>query len=189
VSELDELILWWLDYLTSQGTIFDNPIRQKVRDTIKALEKLKKIEEGDYMSDTEAQELKIYEITNRTTGEKSYQPATNAEDACKQAGWLIGDCYANPQKPTRKPGEGTHSASLVKMPCQVCPFQYAECKKPAEAECNCQPNAPELQEWLKQIAQAHLCEYAGEELTKKDYNLGQKWLPMADAIKELTPEP
>lgn len=141
------------------------------------------------MSETGDQELKIYEIINQTTGEKSYQPATTAQDACKQAGWLIGDCYVNEQKPRRKPVPDHDTLILVKIPCQVCPFQYAECKKPAEAECLCQPNSPELQEWLKQISQAHLCDYAGRELTKKDYNLGQKWLPIEDAIKELSPKP
>lgn len=137
------------------------------------------------MSETETQELKIYEVTHRVTGQKHYAVSDNADNACKQAGWLIGDCFIVEQKPKRKPIGDNHSALLVKIPCQVCPFQYAECRKPAEADCPTQPNAPELQEWLKQAAQAHLCDYYGQELSQTDYHLNQKWVPMEQAIKEL----
>ena len=133
--------------------------------------------------------LKIYKVTNRTTGEKSYQPATNAEDACKQAGWIIGDCYVNPQKPRYKPVPDHEGLTLVKVPCQICPYQYGECKKPTTEECPTQPTAPELQEWLKQAAQAHLCPYQGQDLNKKDYKLSQKWVTIEQAIKELAPKP
>ncbi|GAJ00789.1 unnamed protein product, partial [marine sediment metagenome] len=52
-------------------------------------------------------------------------------------------------------------------------------------ECPTRPSAPELQNWLKQAAEAHLCGYVGEALTKNDYHLGQKWCPMERAIEEL----
>jgi len=141
------------------------------------------------MSNNEHQELKIYEVNHRTTGDKSYQAARTAEDACKQAGWLIGDCFIVEQPPRRKPVPDHDTMLLVKIPCLTCPFQYAECRKPIAEKCPTQPSAPELQDWLKQAAQAHLCDYVGESLTKKDHNLGQKWLPIAEAIKELTPKP
>ncbi|MBA7563525.1 hypothetical protein ES708_05184 [subsurface metagenome] len=137
------------------------------------------------MSETEAQELKIYELTNKDTGERHLSVSTNAQDACKQAGWLIGDCYVNQQKPKRKAGGDGHSALMVKIPCLTCPFQYAECRKPATEECPTRPSAPELQNWLKQATEAHLCDYVGQELSKIDYQLGQKWLPMEQAIEEL----
>ncbi len=137
------------------------------------------------MSNNADHELKIYEVTNRDTGEKHFAASYSAEEACKQAGWLIGDCFIREEKPKRKARGDDHSALLVKIPCQVCPFQYAECKKPAEAECPVQPNAPELNEWLKQAAQAHLCDYYGQELSETDYHLNQKWLPMEKAIEEL----
>ena len=140
------------------------------------------------MSEPEAQELKIYEITHRETGKVIYQPATNAESACQQVGWIIGDCYVRTPSPRYHHHKKGESTILAKIPCQVCPFQYAECRKPAEAVCLCQPNSPELHEWLKQISQAHLCEYVGVELTRNDYNLGQKWLPIEDAIRELAPQ-
>jgi len=136
-----------------------------------------------------AEDCKIYELTLRTTGEKSYQAATTAEDACKQAGWLIGDCYVNPQKPRRKHIPDQDASLLVKIPCQTCPFQYTECTKPANQGCPTRPSSPDIYEWLKQAAESHLCDYVGKDLTKKDYNLGQKWVKLEDAIKELTPQP
>ena len=137
------------------------------------------------MSETNTHELKIYEVTNTVTGQKSYAVGVNQMDVCRQLGWKIGDCFIREEKPKRKARGDDHSALLVKIPCQVCPFQYAECKKPAEAECPAQPNAPELQEWLKQAAQAHLCDHYGQELSNTDYHLGQKWVPMEQAIREL----
>ncbi|GAI43779.1 unnamed protein product, partial [marine sediment metagenome] len=45
------------------------------------------------MTTPEAQDLKIYELTNKTTGHKHFSVSTNPQDACKQAGWLIDDCF------------------------------------------------------------------------------------------------
>ncbi|MBA7570441.1 hypothetical protein ES708_12191 [subsurface metagenome] len=140
------------------------------------------------MSSPQDAELQIYEVTNKLTGEKRYQPATNAEDACKQTGWLIADCFAIEAKPQRKPRRDDHSAMLIKIPCETCPFQYGECKKLPEADCPVRPAIPELQEWLKRTAEAHLCPYVGKELTKKDYQLKQKWVTIEEAIDELAPK-
>ena len=137
------------------------------------------------MSQNGDQELKIYEVTHRETGEKSYQAAQTAEDACKQAGWLIGDCFIREEKPKRKARGDNHSAMLVKIPCQVCPFQYAECRKPATEECPTRPTAPELQNWIKQATESHLCNHIGQELSQTNYHLGQKWVPIKQAIEEL----
>ena len=141
------------------------------------------------MTNTNEQELQIYEVTNRTTGNTSYQPATNAEDACKQAGWLIGDCYVSIHKPRYKPIPDHEGLNLVKLPCLTCPYQYAECQKPPALDCPVRPQAPDIQEWLKQATKTRLCPFVGETLTKKDHNLGQKWIPIEQAIKELTPDP
>ena len=137
------------------------------------------------MSETEAQELKIYELTNKNSGEKRYVVGVNQQDCCRQIGWLIGDCFIREEKPRRKARGDDHSALLYKVPCLVCPFQYAECRKPADKDCPVQPNAPDLHEWLKQAAQAHLCDYYGQELSEKDYHFNQKWIPLAQAIEEL----
>lgn len=137
------------------------------------------------MSETEAQKLKIYELTNKNTGRRHLSVSDNADNACKLAGWLIGDCFVREVKPQRKARGDDHSALMVKIPCQVCPFQYAECRKPADKECPVRPNAPELKAWLEQAAQAHLCDYCGQELSYNDYHLGQKWLPIEQAIEEL----
>jgi len=137
------------------------------------------------MSKTEAQELKIYELTNRDTGEKHLAVSYTAEEACKQAGWLIDNCFIVEQKPLRKAVEGHESQLLYKVPCQVCPFQYAECRRPADKECPVRPNAPELKEWLAQAAEARLCDHYGQELSEKDYHFNQKWIALEQAIEEL----
>ncbi|GAI62230.1 unnamed protein product [marine sediment metagenome] len=137
------------------------------------------------MSEPEIQEVKIYIITNRSTGKKSYQEALNAEDACKQTGWLIGDCFVREVKPRYEARGGDHSALVVKIPCQTCPYQYAECLKPPDQDCPCRLKTPDLGEWMREITKSHLCQFVGEELTKTDYHLGQKWLPIAQAIEEL----
>lgn len=138
------------------------------------------------MSSNVESNLRIYEVSNRITGEKSYQAAKTTEDACKQTGWHIGDCFVNTQKPRHHHKDKGESELLVKIPCLTCPFQYAVCRKPATEECPTRPSAPELQNWIKQATEAHLCGYVGAELSKTDYHLGQKWLPMEQAIKELS---
>jgi len=138
------------------------------------------------MSENGDKELSIYEVTNRTTGLKSYQPATNAQDACKQAGWLIDDCFIVQERVTRRRGSGDTPLALVKIPCQTCPFQYVECKKPDDLDCPTRPSAPELQNWMKQAAEAHLCSFVGEDLTKKNHQLQQKWVTIEEAVKELS---
>ncbi len=134
------------------------------------------------------QELKIYEITHRDTGEVSYQPARTAEEACKQAGLTIGDCNVRPTDPRYRHHRKGEPTLLVKIPCETCHYQYAECKKPAEADCPTRSQLPELVDWLKQAAKAHLCTHQGEGLTKEDYQKRQKWVPIEDAIRELTPK-
>ncbi len=126
------------------------------------------------MSQNEAHELKIYELTDKTTGRHHISVSDNAQDACKQAGWLIGDCSIRDitPPPTQNPNET--SPLIHKIPCQVCPYQYAECNKPAEAECPARDNTPDLNEWLKAVAKAHLCQYTGMVLTEKNYHLHQK---------------
>ena len=137
------------------------------------------------MNNSKPQDLKIYEVINRATGIRHFSASYNAEDACKQAGWSIGDCYVIEQMPRWKPVPGHDSILLVKVPCLTCPFQYGECKKPETEECPTRPSSPELQNWLKQAAEARLCPYVGASLRKNDYNLGQKWVSMLEAIKEL----
>jgi len=134
-------------------------------------------------------ELQIYEVTNRDTGIKSYQAATNAEDACKQAGWLIGDCYVVVQTPKRPKKANNTAGLLVHLPCNVCPYQYSECAKPDSAICPHRPDSPELSQWLKQVSHASTCPYKGIDLTASDYRPGQKWLPLTDAISELSSKP
>ena len=137
------------------------------------------------MSQNGDTELKIYQVTNTVTGEERQVVGVNQQDCCRQLGWKIGDCFIREASTRYKASGRNHSALMVKLSCQVCPFQYGECQKPADIDCPVQPNAPELQEWLKQASQAHQCQYIGQELSKNDYHSGQKWLPMLQAIEEL----
>lgn len=137
------------------------------------------------MTNTEAQELKIYEVANKNSGEKRKVAGVNQMDCCRQLGWKIGDCFIVEVKPiSRRTGKDKFE-TLVCIPCQVCPFQYAECIKPPEIDCASRPEAPELQEWLKQVAKAHLCLYVGVAINKVDYFVQQKWCPIEQAIVEL----
>ncbi|MBA7538626.1 hypothetical protein ES705_30903 [subsurface metagenome] len=137
------------------------------------------------MSQTLETEKKLYEITNRTTGHKQLSVSDNAQDACKQAGWDIDDCFVVDVKPKRKAGKDGHSALMVKIPCQTCPFQYGECLSPADAECPVSRDTPDIHEWTKRVLEAHSCDYVGLELSKIDHQAKQKWLPMEQAIEEL----
>ena len=137
------------------------------------------------MSENKTQELKIFDVTNKDTGERLVVVGVNHMDCCRQLGWKIDDCFIAEQMPRRKTNGDGHSNLLVRIPCQVCPFQYAECRKLDAELCPTQPNVPELQEWLKQAAESHLCNYVGQGLYTIDYHLGQKWCSMEQAIEEL----
>ena len=133
-------------------------------------------------------EITIYRVVHRPSGEVSHQAATTNEEACKQAGWDIEDCFVTTAIQRYKPVPDHDSLILVKIPCQVCPYQWAECKKlPAEV-CPCQHQIPDLKEWLTEITKSHLCPFVGESLAKTDYRLFQKWVTIAQAIKELSPQ-
>lgn len=134
-------------------------------------------------------DLQIYEVTNKNTGQKSYQAAPTAQDACTQAGWMIGDCFTLYQKPRHKPIPNHQSILLVKIPCNTCPYQFAECLKPDNDECPTKTETQDLDDWRQQAARAYLCTHTGKKLAKTDYHLGQKWVTMEQAIKELTAKP
>ncbi|MBA7643198.1 hypothetical protein ES703_50917 [subsurface metagenome] len=137
------------------------------------------------MSKNAVQQLKIYELHNRNSGERHYSVATNAQDACSLAGWQIGDCFVTEVKEQRGHSKAGDPPLKVKIPCEVCLYQYTECRKPAREQCPCRPEAPDLTEWYRQARQAHLCQYVGQELKRDDYNLRLKWCPMDEAIREL----
>lgn len=131
-------------------------------------------------------ELKIYEVTNTVTGEKHYSVSNNVQDACNLTGWSRWDCFAIESKPARHHPIGHPTGLLIRLPCEICPYQYAECRKPEDVECLVRSELPELADWLKQATKAHLCEHIGQELEKTDYLLRQKWLTVEEAINELS---
>lgn len=140
------------------------------------------------MTQTPGTELKLYQVTNRVTGERWLAITDNPGDACKQADWLFDDCYVEEVTERRGHSKAGEPPLKVKIPCHVCPFQYTECKKPDEVDCPIAPYAPDLNEWLKQATKAHLCLHFGQDLTMKDYNLRQKWVTLPQAIEELSPK-
>lgn len=130
----------------------------------------------------------IYDVTHRDTGEKRSTAALNSQDACIKVGWSTSDCFVVEQKPTRKLSQHHKYLPLYHVPCLVCPFQCGECNKPANEKCPVNPCAPDLKQWLIQASEAHLCPYQGNELDRKDHVLKQKWVPLEEALKILTPK-
>ena len=129
--------------------------------------------------------LKIYELTNKATGQKHVLASNNPQEACHQVGLLIGDCYFTERKPKRLQKGYGHPVLLINIPCRLCPFQYAECRKPVTDDCPHRPDSLDLNFWLQQASKLDRCEYYGQTLEKHDYELGQKWLPVNKAIEEL----
>lgn len=141
------------------------------------------------MNTPEADQLKLYEVTHRATGERHFAVAYNAQDACSQSGWLIGDCYVIEQKPLSKYNKHDRAILLVKIPCQVCPYHYAECTKPTDAECPIRPDTTDPGQWRKEISKVLICPHIGDDLGKRDYNNRLKRTPLEQAIVELSPKP
>ncbi len=139
------------------------------------------------MNTPEAKELKLYEVTHRLTGDQHFAVSDNAQDACLQAGWLIGDCYVVEQKPLVKYDKKERIRLLVKIPCHVCPYQYAECAKPADTECPIRPETTDPGQWQKEISKARSCPHMGEELSKRNHDRRLKRTTLAAAILELSP--
>jgi len=137
------------------------------------------------MTQKKVNQLEIWEVSNQDTGAKVYTAALNPQDACEQAGWKIEDCFVYHQKPRKQSVKGKGDILLVRIPCLVCSFQYTECLSPATTECPVPHDSPDMNEWLKQVIRAHLCDYVGQDLSKHDHTLRQKWLPMEQAIEEL----
>lgn len=136
------------------------------------------------MTNPEAETQKIYEVTLRETGQRHFSVATNAQDACKEAGWEIGNCYVKELTPTRCPHDPTALHKYVAVHCEICPYQYAECTKKPDDECPCRPQAPDIQAWAIEASKAHLCPYTGIPLTKVDYFRHQKWLSLPEALRK-----
>lgn len=137
------------------------------------------------MSEYESTEKKIYQITHRETGEKRIVASIAAQNACAGLGWMIGDCHVYEVTPEMHSVEPFKTALCVKVPCNICSFQWSECKLQHGCQCPCSPTTPDVQEWTRQAMKAHLCTHIGIALFKKDYYMHQKWLPLEEAVREL----
>ncbi|GAI63965.1 unnamed protein product [marine sediment metagenome] len=140
------------------------------------------------MNTPEAQELKLYEVSNRNTGQRHYAVDYNAQDACLQTGCQIGDCYVVEQKPIAKYDKKQLTRLLVKIPCHVCPYVSSDCNKPDNADCPVRLDTQDLNEWLKETSKASICLYTGEHLSNRDYQNRLKTTTLEQAIKELSPK-
>lgn len=141
------------------------------------------------MSEETRDTTKLYEVTNRDTGDKCLAVATNAQDACALLGWMIGDCFVTLYRTVSGQYHGESRFDLVAVPCEVCPYQWAACEKPDGTKCPVTSDVPDLNEWLKKISLAHLCAFVGEDMLKNHHRLHRNLIPFEEAIKELTPSP
>lgn len=141
------------------------------------------------MSELKEAKKGIYQVNNRTTGDRRLAVATSADGACVSLGWLIGDCYVNFYRTLTGIYQHHRRFDLVAVPCETCPYQYAECRKPEGTECPVTLDVPDLNQWIKKISLAHLCDFVGEDIDKSHHQLHQKLIPFEEAIKELTPKP
>lgn len=131
---------------------------------------------------------KIYRVTHLETGEQSYIASSAPLNACAGCGWQFGDCMVEAVQTFDRRSSKEPLGVYVKLACSVCSFQYAECTLPLDQQCPCSPDTPDWKEWLIQVSKAHLCDHVGVELEHKDYHFHQKWLPMDEAVKELSPK-
>lgn len=140
------------------------------------------------MEENSSQRQKLYQITNRDTGEERTVVSDNAQDACSSLGWLTGDCHFMLVRGHFKAGKDGEGQLLFEVPCEVCNFQWASCDRPLGQPCPCSIENPDLGKWLLNVTMAHLCEFVGQDLDKKDHQIHQKWVTLDQAVKELCPE-
>jgi len=132
--------------------------------------------------------VRIFKATNVLTGICVHVPATRAQYVVDRLGWQLGETFIIVLEPAYHHSPGETDELKVKVPCRVCPFQYAQCTIPKDETCPVQSQAPELSAWLKQVTTAHLCSHVGHSLDKKDHQLHQVWLSTESAIAHLTAE-
>ncbi len=126
--------------------------------------------------------VRIWKATNVLSGICVHVPATNAQNVIDGLGWQLGETFIIVLEPTLHHDPGEKDELKVKVPCQVCPYQYAQCVIPKEETCPVVTPAPDIKAWLKQVATAHLCSHEGHSLSKKDHQLHQVWLSTESAI-------
>lgn len=134
----------------------------------------------------ESRPKKVYQVTHRASGEMRIIASVAAQNACAACGWMMADCHVFEATGETHTIHDHREALCVKLPCSVCSFQWAECKKYPADVCPCRPEVPDIHEWFRQATKAHLCAHVGVDLAIKDHQLHQKWLPMEEAIRELS---
>ena len=138
------------------------------------------------MSQTPETNKKIWELRSRFTGDRTLVVALDQTEALLQVKGDLDRYAVHEVKQYWKMQKGAGWDYRVAIPTETCPYQYGSCNRPEGTTCGFVGDCPDLQEWLKRAHQAHLCPHVGQQLTKKDHMLKQKWVTMADAVKELS---
>lgn len=131
----------------------------------------------------------IYQVTHRTTGEKRLTVASSAPHACSNFQWMVSDCYVTLYTTREGKYRNELRFDLVAVPCETCPYQYAECRKPESADCSVRNDVPDLHKWFQKVTLAHLCDFVGEDIDKSHHSLRHKLIPFEEAVKELDAQP
>lgn len=141
------------------------------------------------MSVKAKKEKNVYSVMNKNTGDSLYIADVSPEQACASVHWPYEDCSVIEVPKQRHPTRWSRPGLYVKLLCEICPYQRAECIKPADLTCPVRSEVPDVTEWLTKVLEAHICPHVGVDLTINDYQLHRKWVPLPQAIKELTPKP
>ena len=133
---------------------------------------------------TRETELKLYKATPRVSGTPWLLVAKSLPEAVKLLKESAPQFMVEEVRQYVKTMRGTGRGYYVCVPCKTCPYQYGECRKPADGECAVKIGAPDMTEWIKRASEAHMCKWVGVALSKTDHAMGQKWQKTEDAIIE-----
>lgn len=140
------------------------------------------------MTKPETEPRCIYRVTHRERGTIHHVAAESGQAACDSLGWTVGESHIFEVPRQRHPTRLNDPAIYVKLPCETCPYQRAECLRPALTTCPVRSDVPDIAQWIDKVLHAHLCDYVGVDLTVIDYGSHRKWVTIAQAVKELTPK-
>lgn len=132
--------------------------------------------------------VRFYRITNTDNGETKYTAQESGQAACDYLGWPVSVCFVSELETMNRIGTTSKPTTYVKIPCEVCPYQYATCEKPSEENCPTRRDVPDWREWLKVVASAHLCPHVGKVMVISDHRLHLRWVKTKDALRILSPQ-
>lgn len=132
--------------------------------------------------------MRFYRITNTDNGETRYTAQESGQEACDYLGWPVSDCFVVELETMSTRSKRDGQTTYVKIPCEVCPYQYATCEKPLEVDCPTRKDVPDWREWLKVVTSAHLCSHVGKVMRISDHKAHLRWVKTKEAIRILSPQ-